>query len=1180
MVILMIEEKNNINHIQDSNHYKELYNQLYHSAPIGFFTIGKDRSIKNCNDSATNLLGYSKNDLRKMNVFDLYSPTPEGIQKAKRLFEKFLNGTSIRNEEILMRKKDGTDIWVDLSVNAVKNHAGEVIHSNSMIIDISHRKKDIKEKTELSEHLSTIVDNINDLIAILNEKMKYEYVNERILKRLTGYTSKDIIGMSALKYIHPEDSKRITKEFVKGLKRGIGRSTYRFKHANGNWLWLESVGKTFKDKEGTTKALFISRDVTIIKKAERELKKTKDQLEFISKELELILDNIPGLVFYKDTENSFKWVNQYVAGLYNLSKEELRGKRIADLHDQEQANAFWQDDLEVINSKKPKLNYVEPMDIKEGRKWVSTSKIPVLNNNKEVIGIIGCSLDITELKRLQDKLKNSNKKYKNLFDNSPSGVILINLRGIIEEVNSSAEKIIGLQKEEIIGKPSLELIKIPERLFNSLKKKQEETIEKNFKNPFLIKFPTSSGKIKYINVKINKFVEGKESFLLAQLEDITAQKIYEHRLKEEKERFQTITTSALDGIIQIDDKGLITYWNKAAESIFGYSSEEVLNKDLHQLITPKRYHEAHEKGFIKFQNSGQGWAIGKTLELEGIHKDGDEVPVAISVSGVKVNDKWNSIAIVRDISERKAAEEKLKKSLETTNFILKSMPIGIILMGYDKRVKEINDEALKILGCKSEDEIIGEICHNNICPAEIGICPIQDLNKEVERFETLIIDRKGKKIPILKTVLPVEIEGEKILLEAFMDISDLKQAQKELKASEERYKRIIENINEGYFEVDLEGKFIFFNESTLKILRESQEILLGHSFREFVDDETQELIYSAFNDVFKYKKAIHNFQFSFYPPEQEKVELETSIYLRLDKNDEIVGFKGFLRDITERKQIENLRKEFNEALENQVVERTKELNMALKKQKLYLDEIVQSSEFKSKFLGTMSHELRTPLNAMIGFTDLLLEESFGTLNDEQREFINDIKESAQHQHDMIKQILDISKIESGQLTLNFKQFSVNNIVKQIQSVLKPLYRNKILKFKIKGLDKEIRIYADPLQFKQILYNLLSNAIKFTSDGQITFQIYEKYDEWEFKIRDTGIGIDRKDFDIIFEEFKRVDSPYVSSTRGTGLGLSLTKRLVNLHGGNIGFTSVLGIGTTFWFTLPKRKGPEDELLEEF
>ena len=142
-------------------------------------------------------------------------------------------------------------------------------------------------------------------------------------------------------------------------------------------------------------------------------------------------------------------------------------------------------------------------------------------------------------------------------------------------------------------------------------------------------------------------------------------------------------------------------------------------------------------------------------------------------------------------------------------------------------------------------------------------------------------------------------------------------------------------------------------------------------------------------------------------------------------------------------------------------------------------------------------------------------------------------------------------------------------MEQVISTLKPLYTKNDLKIELRGLKKSQIIYADPLKLKQIIYNLLSNAIKFTEKGMITFEFLDKKYNWEFYIKDTGIGIAKKDFDIIFKDFKRVKSPYVDSMPGSGLGLSLTKRIIQLHGGDISFTSKLGKGSTFTFNIPKK-----------
>jgi signal transduction histidine kinase len=301
---------------------------------------------------------------------------------------------------------------------------------------------------------------------------------------------------------------------------------------------------------------------------------------------------------------------------------------------------------------------------------------------------------------------------------------------------------------------------------------------------------------------------------------------------------------------------------------------------------------------------------------------------------------------------------------------------------------------------------------------------------------------------------------------------------------------------------------------------------------------------------------------------KEEVHVETSLSEKYNLNGEKIGFFGILLDIEEKKKAEELESKFREKLENKVKTRTQELHEALESQRLYMNEILKASNFKTVFLSTMSHELRTPLNAIIGFSDILIEESYGTLTIDQKDFLNDIKSSAEHLLEMINKILDLSKIEAGELKLKLSQINLRLIIDQTLSIIKPIYAKKNIEFELIRISKDIEIIADPMRLKEILFNLFSNAIKFTPKGKVSLELSENKREWIISISDTGIGIEEKDFDIIFKEFKRVDSKFVSSIQGSGLGLTLTKKLIELHEGRIFFKSKYGKGSTFTFTIPK------------
>lgn len=233
--------------------------------------------------------------------------------------------------------------------------------------------------------------------------------------------------------------------------------------------------------------------------------------------------------------------------------------------------------------------------------------------------------------------------------------------------------------------------------------------------------------------------------------------------------------------------------------------------------------------------------------------------------------------------------------------------------------------------------------------------------------------------------------------------------------------------------------------------------------------------------------------------------------------------------------------------------------------------IEAANRSKSEFLANMSHELRTPLNAIIGFSEVLRDNLCGVLNEEQTEFVIDIHSSGQHLLQMINDILDLSKVESGKLELKYEEFEIGKAIEAVLITLKGLANKKSLTIETMIHNPCDRLVADLTKFKQMLYNLLSNAIKFTPEkGNITLHttsLKREKDFIEIKVMDTGIGIAPEDYSKIFVEFSQVDSSHSRKYEGTGLGLALTKKLVEMHGGKIGFESKVGVGSTFYFILP-------------
>jgi signal transduction histidine kinase/CheY-like chemotaxis protein len=262
------------------------------------------------------------------------------------------------------------------------------------------------------------------------------------------------------------------------------------------------------------------------------------------------------------------------------------------------------------------------------------------------------------------------------------------------------------------------------------------------------------------------------------------------------------------------------------------------------------------------------------------------------------------------------------------------------------------------------------------------------------------------------------------------------------------------------------------------------------------------------------------------------------------------------RDIAERRQMEEATLRLNAELADanrQLEDRNREVERA--------------TLLKSKFLASMSHELRTPLNAIVGFSDLLAEQTAGPLTDKQKRFVNHIKQGSSHLLQLINDILDLSKIEAGQLELHCEDFYVAETLPEVLSVIRPLAMDKNIRVE-QEVETNCPVFADRVRFKQILYNLLSNAVKFTpKGGRIDIGCLRVEDFVCISVTDTGIGIRPEDQGIVFEEFRQVEGTTGGHSEGTGLGLAITKRLVEQQGGKISLESEAEKGSRFTFTVP-------------
>jgi len=288
--------------------------------------------------------------------------------------------------------------------------------------------------------------------------------------------------------------------------------------------------------------------------------------------------------------------------------------------------------------------------------------------------------------------------------------------------------------------------------------------------------------------------------------------------------------------------------------------------------------------------------------------------------------------------------------------------------------------------------------------------------------------------------------------------------------------------------------------------------------------------------------------------------------IAVDPSDLSEGSIWLTEDITQRKQTEDALQNAHHQLELRIEERTRELRAAM-------EQAEAANSAKSKFLSSMSHELRTPMNAVLGFTQLLQDETNGKLTDEQKSFIAEVMRSGTHMVELIDGVLDLAKIEDGKTTLNLENLDVPGLVAQSVSMIESSARKQHVTIENKIANADLpKIHADRLIFRQALLNFLSNAVKYNhSGGQVTVDALVKdNDVLRVSVQDTGPGIPKAAAEKVFEPFERLGAE-TSAIPGTGVGLAVTKQLIESMGGAIGFDSMSGAGTTFWFEVPLAAG---------
>jgi PAS domain S-box-containing protein len=529
----------------------------------------------------------------------------------------------------------------------------------------------------------------------------------------------------------------------------------------------------------------------------------------------------------------------------------------------------------------------------------------------------------------------------------------------------------------------------------------------------------------------------------------------------------------------------------------------------------------------------------------------------------------------RDVRERQETEAALRESEERYRRLVDLNPNAIAVEAEGK-IRYINCAGLKLLGAESPGEVLGKpldaFVHSDTREALRGLIErSRTVSVQAPLADSKFLRLDGSPVDVEVSTIPFAIDGKLAVQVILHDLSDRKQTAARLRNSELRYKRLFDNVLEGVYQSTADGRIISANKALADILgfASEEELATVDVGRMLYVDPLERKVNL---ERLEREGILRNAELTLRRKDGELITVLDNCRVVRDEHGRVLHYEGTLTDITDRKNAEQQlmrRAQELEEARRQLIAQSKELIRAR-------DEALQAARSKSEFLGNISHEVRTPMNAIVGMTRLLLDTP---LDDRQRDCAQCILKAADYLLEVLDDILDLSYLESGRETLAEQSFRLRDTV---QDVMRSLAKEA----EIKGLDLACLVqnsvpdafYGDPARLRRVLLHVVRNAIKFTDHGQVLVQAAQMEagrDEVtvRFEVRDSGIGIPAEALGRIFEPFSQVDASASRRYGGTGLGLALSKKLVERMGGVIGVSSREGEGSVFWFTLRLRTAPQ-------
>ena len=1025
----------------------------------------------------------------------------------------------------------------------------------------------IRKKTELAlceseKKYRVITEKITDVIWLMNLEGKSTFVSSSI-EKFTGYTVEEYLKQTIEERFTSESAKyglgifarelQFYKSDVEHLTNYSCTLELEYKCKDKSTKWGELLITPFYDEQKKLIGIHgVTRDIT----ERKQLNK-------------ILINNNSRLELAMQTAKMAWWEMDILTGnvIFNNRKAEMLGYPIEKFNHYKDFMALVHpDDYEKAMNAMHKHfeGLVDKYEIeyriltKSGDyKWFyDIGSIGKKDSNGKPLNVTGLVIDISERKKAEAELQFRNILLSTQQEVSFDGILIVDENANILSYNKRFVEMWGVPEELVknkVDEPVLQYVT------NQIKEPAEflKRVNYLYENKHEISWDElvlADGRI-FNRYTAPMFGSEKQYYgRVWYFSDITQRKQAETQLKISAEKWQTTFNSITDIISVISKNHEFLEINQAGCDSMGMERKDIIGKKCYELV-----HNLHNPvngcpcSFAlktKKEETREIFENGRHLQLSAwpIFDENNEV-IAFSHS-------------VRDITENKKAEEALRDSEEKFSKAFMTSPYAISITNpKDGNFIEVNDAFTLISGYTREEVLI-----NSSIGLEIWVKEndrkrvISDLLKGIEvAGKELKFKKKNGEILIgLFSAQIIQLNNKSYIISSINDITDSVKAKEALYESEKKYRLLADNSADVIFIFDMNFNYTYISPSVKRLRGYEPEELMGQSisnslkpegiaYAQKVIKEEMELERKGIADLNR-SRAL---ELEMFCKDGSIIwtEAKASV-LRDDKNNPI-GIIGVTRDITERKKAEN------------------DLKIAKEKAE-------ESDRLKSAFLANMSHEIRTPMNGILGFSELLTEP--GLSGEKQKEYIHIIENSGKRMLNIINDIVDISKIESGQVNLTISEVNINEQIEYIHTFFKPeVEQNGIqLFFKNSLSNNEAILKTDKVKAVAILTNLVKNAIKFTQQGSIEFGYVKKGEFLEFYVKDTGSGIRQGKIDVIFERFRQGSESLTRNYEGAGLGLSISKAYVEMLGGKMWVESEFGKGSIFYFTHPYTANKENKV----